>query len=108
MGEEVACTYLKNNGYRIIARNYRCPEGEIDIVCTQGEVLVFVEVKTRTNLLYGYPEEAVTKKKRSTIRKVSRRYLQEHPGYYDEIRFDVLSVLVHNEQVSVNHIEAAF
>jgi len=107
-GEERASEYLRNKGYNIIARNYRSPEGEIDIICTYRNDLIFVEVKTRSNTSFGFPEEAVTKKKRNTIRKASQFFLSQYTGYYSEIRFDVISVLINSDRPVINHIEAAF
>ena len=110
LGEDLACTYLKQRGYKILTRNYRKPVGEIDIICKIGEIIIFVEVKTRTSLEFGYPEEAVNNSKRKTIRTVARHYLQENNHYYKEIRFDVISILMQNKNQNqiINHIEAAF
>lgn len=62
-GEEIAVTYLINKGYRIIDRNFRTPYGEIDIIAFFGDVTIFVEVKTRSSRVFGYPEDALTKRK---------------------------------------------
>ena len=107
-GEEAASLYLQNKGYKIVARNYRSPQGEIDIICTFDNDLIFVEVKTRTSTRFGFPEEAVTRKKINTIRKASQYYISEHTTYYNEIRFDVISVLIESDCPVINHIEAAF
>ena len=108
LGEEAASKYLQNLGYHIVARNYRCPEGEIDIICTYQKELVFVEVKTRPSTSFGFPEEAVTRKKQNTIRKASRHFLADYPERYHEIRFDVISILLESDQMVFNHIKAAF
>ena len=63
LGEALAAQYLEAQGWRMIARNYRCPWGEIDLICEKEQLLVFAEVKARTGVRYGLPREAVTLKK---------------------------------------------
>lgn len=90
-GEELALKFLKKKGYKIIHKNYRTPIGEIDIVAKDGNTLVFVEVKTREGMGYGYPFEAVNKRKRQRIANVASLYLKR----FDDIpscRFDVVSI----------------
>ncbi|WP_312353675.1 YraN family protein, partial [Aminipila sp.] len=70
-GEEVASNYLKNKGYQVLERNFRCKMGEIDIIACIHKTLVFVEVKTRRNLKFGLPCEAITKNKKVHIKKVA-------------------------------------
>ncbi|MDR1616329.1 MAG: YraN family protein [Syntrophomonadaceae bacterium] len=107
-GENSAVQYLKQKGYQIIARNYRTRLGEIDIICDMGPVLVFVEVKTRTNLHFGYPEEAINQKKKETIKNVASLYLQEAKTHYEEIRFDVIGIFIENGAETITHTAAAF
>ncbi len=90
-GEDAACEYLKNKGYRIAARNMRTRAGEIDIIAEDGECLVFVEVKTRTSSAFGTPAEAVTYYKRQNIIRAAEMYLMKNPAESD-IRFDVIEV----------------
>ena len=107
-GEDLAATYLQQQGYEILARNFRCHKGELDIICCwQGE-LVFVEVKTRRNLNFGYPEEAITAKKRATIRSVALTWLQQERWPYQGMRFDVISIIMSGETPGINHIKNAF
>lgn len=77
-GERVAAAHLEAKGYRIRARNFRCREGEIDIVAEDGETLVFVEVRTRRGNALGTPAESVTVAKQRRLLTVARAYLQEH------------------------------
>ena len=74
-GEEYACNYLENKEYPIIARNFMCNQGEIDIVARDKNELVFIEVKTRTNLKYGNPVDAVDKNKAKHIWNATKFYL---------------------------------
>ena len=92
LGEKLAKDYLKKRGYRIRETNYRCPEGEIDIVAEHGDCLVFVEVKTRRSLEFGIPEEAITAEKRERLRSVAARYRQEHDNLPRLWRIDVVAI----------------
>lgn len=105
-GEDRAAAWYEANGYRILARNWRCGEGEIDLVCAQGRVLVICEVKTRTTAAFGHPAEAVTPTKQRKLRLLARRWLESEPDGLrpTEIRFDVAAVLAGELEV----IEAAF
>lgn len=103
--EEKAAEYLKEKGYQIINKNFRCRMGEIDIIAKQNTILVFVEVKYRKTASFGYPEEAVSFYKQRTIRKVAEYFLaKEHLSSDTECRFDVIAIL--GEKIS--HIENAF
>lgn len=107
-GEDLAARYLTNKGYQIIARNYRTPYGEIDIICRFHKVIIFVEVKTRTNKKYGLPEEAVTYKKKEHVRKAALAFLDSYDKPFGHMRFDVLGILLLKEHVHIEHIESAF
>ncbi len=106
-GEEIAVRYFRKRGYRIIERNYRTPLGEIDLIAKDGDVIVFVEVKTRTDSAFGRPFEAVDWRKKEKIRKVSLCYLKK---FRHEVpaRFDVLSIDIENGEKRVEHIRDAF
>ena len=92
--EVLAAEYLKEQGIRVIEQNYRCPQGEIDIIASDGRYLLFVEVKYRSNTDKGYPAEAVTAAKQRRIRKTARYYQWEHRLPEEiPIRFDVISIL---------------
>jgi putative endonuclease len=105
-GEEAAARWYEARGYTIVARNWRCPDGELDLVVARRGELVFCEVKTRASTRYGTPAEAVTPTKQRRLRRLAARYLAEAapPGAPRQLRFDVASVLA--GEVTV--IEAAF
>ncbi|RMF85583.1 MAG: YraN family protein [Nitrospinota bacterium] len=91
-GEEVARRYLRSQGYRILACNYHCPLGEIDLVAEEGGTVVFVEVKTRTSQSYGPPQQAVGYHKQHKLQQVAWYYLLEQ-GWTDRpCRFDIVAI----------------
>jgi putative endonuclease len=92
-GEQLAAEYLQRAGLRILARNWRCSEGEIDIVAADRRALVAVEVKTRSGTRFGTPLEAVTAKKRNRLRRLAVRWVVAHGVLFDEVRVDVVEVL---------------
>jgi putative endonuclease len=92
-GEEEAAAYLARCGYEIVARNYRCPWGEVDIIAREGGTLVFVEVRSRTSLAFGLPEESVDARKRARLRRAARHYLYSCGGPGGGCRFDVVALL---------------
>jgi putative endonuclease len=94
-GEEIAAGYLREQGYTILARNWRCPAGEVDIVAREGETLAFVEVRTRRRgSRLGTPEESVTPRKQARMVEVAQTYLQE-AGLGDVAwRIDVVAIEV--------------
>ncbi len=110
-GEKVAAAYLKSRGYKIIAFNYRCVLGEIDIIAAKKDVLVFIEVKSRTNLNYGYPQEGITPKKQYRLRNIAQCYLKEKGIRDVSCRFDVVSILFDGRKeqpISIELIDNAF
>jgi len=106
-GESLACNYLAKKGYTIIARNFRCRQGEIDIIMYDKikNELIFVEVKTRSNAKYGKPVDAVDIKKQKHIYKAACYYVYKHKIKNKFIRFDVIEVYVSNKQFKINHIK---
>ncbi len=94
-GEDRAAAWYIERGYRVLARNWRCRAGEIDLVCCRGDVLVVCEVKVRRAATHGQPFEAVTAAKQRRLRHLAALYLASGGPhhYYDEIRFDVVSIL---------------
>jgi putative endonuclease len=108
-GEELAVEYLRRRGFVVLARNWRCREGELDVVVTDRSRLVVCEVKTRSGTGYGAPAEAVTVGKAARIRRVTQAWLAEHGVRWCEVRFDVLAILAPPDgRVSVEHYESAF
>lgn len=92
-GEQAAADYLHQAGFRILARNWRCSEGEIDIVAADRRVLVACEVKTRSSARFGTPLEAVTRRKRSRLRRLAVLWVIANGVLFDEVRVDVVEVL---------------
>ena len=92
MGEKIARNFLKKRGYRIIETNYRCRNGEIDIVARQKGCLVFIEVRTKTSLKFGTPEESISATKRAKMRVTAARYLQSHQKLPESWRIDFVAV----------------
>lgn len=105
-GEELAAAYLERNGYRILARNWRCPRGEIDIIARDGNELVFVEVKTRRSPHFGPPAGAVDTAKQERLRLLARHYIFETGTTAPCYRFDVAEV--QPDRGHVNIIKEAF
>ena len=103
-GEDLAIKYLAQNNYKIIERNFSCKQGEIDIICTNGEYIIFIEVKTRSNLLYGRPVDAVNQEKQKHMYKAARYYLYLHSMEEYFIRFDVIEVYISKNKYKINHI----
>lgn len=91
-GEKIAANYLKKMRYKIVERNYHCKYGEIDIIALDGEVLAFVEIKTRSSNRHGPPEFAVTKHKQSKIKKSASHYLGKHRIEERDCRFDIVAI----------------
>lgn len=116
-GEQVAADYLTAAGWSILQRNWRCPQGEIDIIARAGTVLAIVEVKTRSSIAFGDPAEAVTPAKAARVRRLAAAWLAERraAGELDgspELRFDVVSVVRDTRAAVgvavVRHLPAAF
>lgn len=108
-GEDTAAHYLTSNGYTIVERNFRTRAGEIDIIAKCKKTLIFVEVKTRTQVNFGYPAEYVTRGKQQKLLKAAVYYLHICGADNAPARFDVLEVLPTPEGLAVtNHIINAF
>lgn len=108
-GEEAAVRYLVKRGYEIVERNWECFAGEADIIARDGDILVFVEVKTRSDLSMGFPSEAVTREKRERYEKIACAYVADHDFTEMMLRFDVVAiVVVDDERVMVRHHINAF
>lgn len=92
-GEDAAAEWYEAEGYEVVARNWRCRDGELDLVVRRGRVVVFCEVKARTSDAFGAPVEAVTREKQQRIRRLAARWIDDSGFRPVEIRFDVASVL---------------
>ena len=107
--EERACLHLQGSGLTIVERNFRARGGEIDIVARKGDVLVFVEVRSREVPGFGTPEESVTSAKRRRIVLAARRYLSNvPPSSWREARFDVIAIEGSGDAAELRHYPAAF
>ena len=93
IGEARAEHYLKKLGYKILKTNYRCTAGEIDIIAADGNVLVFFEVKSRKNIDFGNPSEAVNYKKQQHIAKTAITYIKQNNLFSLPVRFDVVEII---------------
>ncbi|MGH3797187.1 MAG: YraN family protein [Pseudonocardiaceae bacterium] len=108
-GEDLAADYLTGTGLVLLARNWRCRDGELDLVATDRERLIVCEVKTRSGTGYGEPSEGVTPAKAARIRRVTAGWLRAHRVGWCEIRFDVLAVLYPKDgPATVEHLRGAF
>jgi len=107
-GEDLAVSYLRKHGYRIIERNFKVRYGEIDIICEKDDILVFVEVKTRIGHAYGLPEEAVTPRKLREIIKTAEYFTVLHHELSSSLRIDVIGIeLTDDGQIrTFNHLQS--
>lgn len=92
-GEGIALEFLIGNGYLLVEKNFRSPDGEIDLIVMKGSELVFVEVKTRRTRDFGSPEEAVDDEKLEHLEGAAGWYIQQHPPFEDNWHLDVISVI---------------
>ncbi|MEK6645131.1 MAG: YraN family protein [Candidatus Firestonebacteria bacterium] len=104
-GEEIATDFLKQNGYKILARNYKSNRGEIDIIAEDKNTITFVEVKTRKNNNFSYPQEAVDVFKQQHIKKTALEYLVKNKLTDSSCRFDVIAI---SEENNIEFIKNAF
>ncbi len=107
-GEDVAAAAYERDGYRIVARNFRCRQGEIDVIARRGRTLVFCEVKTRRTDFFGDPSEAVTPVKQARLRRLAAVWLSQHPAPRMDLRFDVVSIIEDRRGTRVTRLEDAF
>jgi putative endonuclease len=104
-GEDAAAEYLTRHGMQVVARNWRCRYGEIDIIARDGAVLVFCEVKTRRGTAFGVPLEAITATKLSRIRRLAALWLEEAGGHRGPVRIDAVGVLCRPDgQRAIEHL----
>ena len=103
-GEDAVAAWYEDRGYEVVAHNWRCRAGELDLVLRRGRTFVFCEVKTRSSDAFGAPVEAVTRDKQVRLRHLAARWLEDAPMRPTDIRFDVASVLAGEIEV----LEGAF
>ena len=107
-GEDLAADYLAHLGIKILNRNWRFKRAEVDIIAQDGAILVFVEVKARSNLSFGPPEEMIDSRKKSMLYHAASAYMLE-TGYEGEIRFDILAITKEpHKMVEIRHFRDAF
>ena len=104
-GESIAANFLEQNSYKIIDRNFRCKQGEIDIVAKNKEYIIFIEVKTRSYIFFGSSGEAVDKRKKKNIYYAAKYFL--HINKLEEcfVRFDIIEVFIKKNCFKINHIK---
>ena len=106
-GEQMAVDSLIEKGYTILERNFRFKHLEADIIARIENLLVVIEVKTRQYEFMAGPEKTVTKKKQRSIIKVANHYIEEH-DWDDETRFDIISIILNEKELKIEHLEDAF
>ena len=107
-GEELAYKKIKRLGYKKIIRNYRCPQGEVDLIANDGNTLVFIEIKTRRSGSVGYAKEAVNARKRRQLSKVALFYMKSNNCCEAKARFDVIAVSLKGGKPLIEVIKNAF
>ena len=105
IGEELACQYLEDNGYKIVERNFEAKQGEIDIIALDKQEIVFIEVKTRTSKKYGEAAEAVNQTKQKHLIKTIKYYLYIRNLENEFIRIDIIEIYISKNKYKVNHIK---
>ena len=106
--ESRAAAFLMAKGYRILAKRYRTPHGEIDIVARRRNLIAFVEVKARRGDRFGQPVEAVNWRKQKELAKSAQVWIDRHGRPEESYRFDVVGVLMQGDRVRIRHVEDAF
>ncbi len=103
IGESLAREFLEKKGYRFVFQGWQCRYGEIDLIFEDGDELVFCEVKLRSAVDYGYPEDMVTAHKRHGLRKTAADYLRKNNREDTFFRFDIIAIIDHNEDYEISH-----
>ncbi len=109
LGEDLAAAFLTEAGYLVVDRNWRCRQGEIDIVAVDGAQTVFVEVKTRSTVTFGHPFEAITLAKLARLRRLAAAWCADNPGDHRTIRIDAISVIAPTDgPPQIEHLAQVF
>ena len=106
-GEQFASNFLKNKGYSVLETNWRFKNLEADIIARIDQTIIIAEVKTRKSNYFGEPEAFVDKQKQKNLRKTANEYIERN-NLDMEVRFDIISIVMGNNQMKINHIEDAF
>ena len=105
-GERLARAYFLQQGFQVLHENYRFGHYEIDLIVKKDDLLVFVEVKTRSSIRYGFPEETLSEKQEERIRKTADQFIYAS-DWQGRIRFDVISILMRNNGTELRHFPDA-
>ncbi len=104
-GEDAVVSQIVSWGWQVVARNWRCKFGELDIVARDGDTLIFIEVKTRSSAVFGHPAEAVDASKLMRLRRLVGQWLHEHPHQRaGAIRLDVAALIAHGDRFECDYI----
>ncbi|MFZ1807046.1 MAG: YraN family protein [Cyclobacteriaceae bacterium] len=106
-GEDLAIAFLKKKGYRLLERNYRYKRSEIDLIVEKDNWLVFVEVKTRSSIAFGFPEEFVDNKKAEKIMEGADQYMHVS-NWNGNVRYDIVAIILKEDEPEIVHFEDAF
>ena len=106
-GELIAINHLIDKGYEILESNWRVGRLEVDIIAMDDDTLVFIEVKTRNTSYFGFPENAVNNKKQRFLTNAANAYIHQR-NLANENRFDIMSIIIENDQFELEHIKDAF
>jgi putative endonuclease len=98
-GEELVARHYASLGYRIVAQNFRCSIGELDLICSKAGALYSIEVKTRRSLFFGYPEESINQKKQARLMRLTAKFLETGKQTYKAIHIQVCAVVVTDSKV---------
>lgn len=107
-GESEALRYLLDNGYQIISCNWRFKNYEVDIIAQHTDTIIFIEVKTRSSSLWGYPEDAISKTRIKRLVDAADWYININKLTSTDIRFDVIAIIANNTSLEIEHFENAF
>jgi len=106
-GEDLAVAHLEAKGYTVLALNFRSGKNEVDVIAQQGDLIVFVEVKTRTSSFFGEPFHAVSRDKQRRTIAAANAYMEKH-GVMLEARFDIISIIINQDRHRIDHLEEAY
>jgi len=108
-GEDLAVHYLLSHGFELIERNWRCSQGEIDVIARHDDAVVFVEVKTRSSTAYGHPFEAITFSKMARMRRLAAAWCEQATSRPADIRIDAIAVIApRDETARIEHLQGVF
>ena len=105
-GEQLAVDHVTALGWRIIERNWRCAQGELDIVADDGEATVVIEVKTRSSVDYGHPFDAITPRKLARLRRLAGAWCAGQPVAPRRVRIDIIGVVARRDGISLDHLRS--